>query len=240
MSLVVVGSVRGGAGATTAALLLAGAREGAILVEADLGGGVLAVRYQLGREPGLTSLAAAGAVGPSMLRDHLQVAGGIEVLLGPDAPESSESLWARAGQRLAGVVMAIEGPVVADAGRLSPRTPLLREADLVVLMVRPVAEHLIGLAHRIHTLRADLSPGPRLGVVLVGDGPYRARDVAGPLEVEVLGAFPEDRHAAVVLRDGGRAAALARTRLARAAVDLADRIDARLTSAVPDGVEVAR
>src|SRR3546814_13554520 len=62
-----------------------------LLVEADLSGGVLAVRYGLGREPGLTSLAAANPTEEGGWLDHAQDAGGVPVLVGPDSPEAAEA-----------------------------------------------------------------------------------------------------------------------------------------------------
>jgi hypothetical protein len=233
VSLVLVGSVRGAPGVTTTSLLVAGGMAGAVLAEADLAGGVLAVRYQLGREPGLTTLAAAGPIQPDGWRDHVQSAGGVTVLVGPDAPESSESMWQRAGGRLGAILTGIDAPVVLDAGRLSDRTPLVAAAALVVVVVRPIAEHLVALSHRLTALRQTPRAGA-IGVVLVGDGPYRAGDVAGPLEVEVLGTLPADHGAAELLCGGGRAAALRRSRLARAAVPLTAVIASRLDGlAVP-------
>ena len=60
---------------------------------------------------------------------------------------------------------------------------------LLVLLVRPVAEHLVTLSHRLPTLRGQ-AQRLQVGVVLVGDGPYRPVDVAGPLGVDVLGDLP--------------------------------------------------
>ena len=227
MSVVLIGSVRGAPGVTTTSLLLAGRLPGSVLAEADLAGGVLAVRYQLGREPGLTTLAGAGPIEPDGWRDHTQSAGGVTVLVGPDAPESSESMWHNAGGRLSAILTGIDAPVVVDAGRLSDRNPLVGSAALVVVVVRPIAEHLVALAHRLGALRRTARTGP-VAVVFVGDGPYRAADVAGPLEVEVLATLPDDPRAAELLRRGGRASSLRRSGLARAAVPLATSIAARL------------
>ena len=78
MKVVALASVRGAPGVTTTSLLLASTFEDAPVVEADLDGGVLAVRYGLGREPGLTTLAAAGPEefifvtgrGKTIMEDH--------------------------------------------------------------------------------------------------------------------------------------------------------------------------
>ena len=60
MKVISLASVRGAPGVTTTAVLLASTFTDGLVVEADLDGGVLAVRYGLGREPGLTTFAAGG------------------------------------------------------------------------------------------------------------------------------------------------------------------------------------
>jgi hypothetical protein len=121
MTTVALTSVRGAPGVTTTSLLLASVLEGAVLVEADLKGGVVAVRYQLGREPGLTTLAAANPHDTDGWRDHAQDAGGVPVLVGPDAPDAAESLWRSAGDRLALIVGRVDPWVMVDAGRFHRR-----------------------------------------------------------------------------------------------------------------------
>jgi hypothetical protein len=220
MTIVAFGSVRGAPGVTTTAQLVAAGLDGAVLVEADLGGGVMAVRYGLGREPGLTTLAAAGSIGPDEWEDHAQSAGGVAVLVGPDSPDSAGSLWRRAGDRLAAVLDGSDVYVVADVGRFVGPTPLLGKASLLLVLVRPIAEHLVALSHRVDGLRRAVHPG-RVGVVMVGDRPYGPDDVAGPLSIDVLGVLPDDRRAADLLTEGGRSArSFGRSRLARAATGL--------------------
>lgn len=147
MTTIALTSVRGAPGVTTTSLLLASVLKGGVLVEADLTGGVVAIRYQLGREPGLTTLAAANPNYSGGWREHAQDAGGIPVLVGPDAPEATQSLWRTAGDRLAGIVDRIEPWVVIDAGRIHRAVPVVHAADLIVVLVRPVGEHLALILH---------------------------------------------------------------------------------------------
>ena len=79
MRAVALCSARGAPGVTTTALLVASHLD-AVMVEADLSGGVVAIRYGLGREPGLVTLAAANPHEPGGWLDHAQNAGGIPVL----------------------------------------------------------------------------------------------------------------------------------------------------------------
>jgi hypothetical protein len=221
MKVVAFGSVRGAPGVTTTATLIAGALpDPAVLVEADLSGSVMAVRYELGREPGLTTLAASGSLEPDGWREHAQDAGGVPVLVGPDSPANARSLWRRAGSSLGQTLTSSDATVVADLGRLDDEVPLLDRAALLVLLVRPVAEHLVTLSHRLPMLRGQ-AQRVQVAVVLVGEGSYRPVDVAGPLGVDVLGVLPHDPRAADALSGGGTGLTLARSRLFRAATGVA-------------------
>ena len=225
MRIVTLASVRGAPGVTTTSLLLAAALDDAVVVEADLDGGVLAVRYGLGREPGLTTLAAAGAVESDTWRAHAQDAGGVPVLVGPDAPAPAASLWRSAGERITQRLSVAEGVAVVDAGRL--RSPVLpvTASHLLLMLVRPVAEQLVALSHLLPAARRSIRG--EIAVVLVGSGPYSAADVEEQLAVPVSGDLPDDP-AANILRDGGSSSRLARSRLARSANALADRVTCQL------------
>ncbi len=224
MRVVGIGSVRGAPGVTTTSMLVAGTLPGSVaLVEADLAGGAIAVRYGLGREPGLTTLAAAGPVDGDGWRAHAQDAGGVAVLVGPDSPDSARALWRRAGDRLGRNLTASDATVVVDLGRVSDDLPLRDEMSLLVVLVRPVAEHLVTLSHRLPALRRQVR---QVGVVLVGDGNYRPADVADPLGVDVLGVLPHDARAAEALCGDGRSVNLTRSRLFRATSAVAATIEA--------------
>ena len=127
MSLLVFGSVRASPGVTTTALAVSACLARRVLVEADCDGGVLALRYGLGVEPGVTTLAAAGGhPGLDEVLGHAQaLPGGVPVLVGPDSPDQAVALWRSAGDRLAGVLADLDLDVVVDAGRLSPASPAL-------------------------------------------------------------------------------------------------------------------
>lgn len=226
MTVVGVGSVRGGPGVTSAALLLAGWLDDSVVTEADLDGGVIAVRYRLSREPGLTTLAAGHTVDPEDWRNHTQHAGGVPVLVGPDAPDRMRMLWSRAGRRLAPALAASSATIVVDGGRLRPdgATSELRAASaLTLLLVRPVAEDLVGLAHRLPAL------DDRGALVLVGRGAYSSAHVGAEFGLDVLGTLPEDRRATAMLTAGGVSSrGLARTALARSMRTIADDVATRL------------
>ncbi|MGE3449549.1 MAG: hypothetical protein AB7H92_18430 [Microbacteriaceae bacterium] len=227
MRIVTLASVRGAPGVTTTSLLLASTFEDSVVVEADLDGGVLAVRYGLGREPGLTTFAAAGVDDTEGWRAHAQDAGGVPVLVGPDAPGASAAFWQSAGERIAHRLAGADGVAVVDAGRMRAPVPLVTVSDLLVLLVCPVADQLVALTHAVPKLRQAIRGG--VSVVLVGDGPYRRHDVEQSLDLPVIGTLPDDQPAAVALRDGGLSRArLARSRLARAVTALAGEVSAAL------------
>ena len=214
MKVISLASVRGAPGVTTTALLLASTFTDGLVVEADLDGGVLAVRYRLGREPGLTTFAASGHDAEGGWRAHAQDAGGVPVLVGPDAPGASASLWRTAGERITHKLVAADGVAVVDAGRLRSPVPLVAASDLLAVLVNPVADQLVALTHLVPTLRQAVRG--RVAVVLVGTGPYGAAEVERSVGVPVVGELPNDPDAAEVLRVGGPRSRLARSQLARA------------------------
>lgn len=229
MKTVALCSARGAPGVTTTALLLAARFEGAALVEADLAGGVVAVRYGLGREPGLVTLAASNPTQPGGWLDHAQDAGGVAVVVGPDSGEAAEALWRSAGERIASVLARSDGWAVVDGGGVWRRAALVDSADLVAVVIRPVAEQVVSAAHALGALRR--SARGEVAVVLAGNGPYRAGDVADALGCDVLAHLPDDPATAEHLRDGGASSkAIGRSRLARSVVALGDIIEARFAT----------
>lgn len=233
MTVLVVGSVRGGPGATGTALLLGGWLDDSVVAEADLDGGVIAIRYRLGREPGLTTLAAARVTDPEGWCDHTQDAGGVPVLVGPDAPDRMAMLWSRAGRHLGAGLAASTAIVVVDAGRLRPgaaTSDLLAAASLALVLVRPVPEDLVGLAHRLPALQRAVD----VAVLLVGRGAYTPDDVSAEFGVDVLGVLPDDRRSTTLLAAGGGSSrGLARTPMARAVRSVADAVAARVGTGDP-------
>ena len=231
MRVVSLASVRGAPGVTTTAILLASTFTDGLVVEADLDGGVLAVRYGLGREPGLTTFAAGGSGADGGWRAHAQDAGGVPVLVGPDAPGASTSMWRTAGERITHKLVAADGVAVVDAGRLRSPVPIVAASDLLAVLVNPVADQLVALTHLVPTLRQAVRG--RVAVVLVGDGPYGVGDVEQSVGVSVVGQLPNDPDAAEALRVGGSRSRLARSQLARAVGALGAELSSALLEPTP-------
>ena len=217
LAMKVISSLRSGAhpGWTTTAILLASTFTDGLVVEADLDGGVLAVRYGLGREPGLTTFAAGGPDADGGWRAHAQDAGGVPVLVGPDAQAASTSMWRTAGERITHkLVVAADGVAIVDAGRLRSPVPIVAASDLLAVFVNPVADQLVALTHLVPTLRQAVRvrwPSCSSATALLG---WRATS-SGPLGT-VIGQAERPRCRRGLAAGGRLSFPSGRSRLARA------------------------
>ena len=121
-------------------------------------------------------------------------------------------------------------PLIADCGRLSNTDtpwPLLHVADIVAVAVLPTVAGVRLAARWLSRLRDRIGEntmnGGRFRLLVIGDGPYPAVEVAAALEIGLLAALPEDRQAARHLEAGG-GRGLARRPLWRSLVKLADQL----------------
>jgi MinD-like ATPase involved in chromosome partitioning or flagellar assembly len=202
MSLVAITSLHGAPGTTTFGLALAAAwhRE-VVLVEADADGGVLAARWGLATRPGLADLAARARrrLEPADVHELSQPVGAVRVIVAPSgADAAAAAVRALAGPLLDAVGRLAPHDVLVDAGRLrgeSATSPLVEAADSVLVLIRPQLEQVASAAATPLPARARL--------VLVGERPHRADDVALALGVPVLAVVADDsRGAASPLRAG--------------------------------------
>jgi hypothetical protein len=263
--LVAVVSVKGSPGVTTLCVALAACwpdPTGSIVVEADPAGGDVAMRFGLGQSPGLLSLAAAARGGVAagrpdgerrgdaqLLWRHAQaLPGNVAVVASPpDAARARGALAVLAAPDPAGglgpgpLLAAAAHPgavVVADCGRVdpgSPVMPLLRSADVMVLLTGAHADQLAHLARRI----PEIGAWSRYPVLLLAD---RDRDrghsiaaVARELGVAPLARVPFDPRGAGVL--SGRRSVLrwhhsgpGRSLLGQSAREIADLLAPRATA----------
>jgi len=238
VGVVALGSVRSCA-VTTLALALAAtwpADRRILLVELDPAGGTLAAASGWPPEPSLVSLAAAArrSFDPDLVWEHCQeLAGGAAVLAGPASGDQARSaLGMLAG--LAGHLGTLDADVLVDCGRLDPGPSgagVLEGADRVVLAARPRLADL----HALATWReANPFDSGRVGLVLVGDGPYPDAEIAEALGVEVLARLPWDPEAAEALVSVPASAREVRlSPLVRTTRSLADRLAKELAGAPP-------
>jgi MinD-like ATPase involved in chromosome partitioning or flagellar assembly len=239
MSVIALASAKGSPGVTVTALALAAVWPRQVLVaECDPAGGDLAVRWGLPVNPSLLTLAAAARrrLEPDELWRHTQRLPGpddaahVRVLLGPVEAEQAAvlgPLWSALGPafgRLPGV------DVLVDVGRVATVAPtmgLLRDADLVLLVARPTPE---GIAHARARLLGLQQSGIQVGLLLVGDRPYRPTEVRAALQegrarpAFLAGLAHDPRAAAMLTGEPGSARRLAGSLLIRSARVLVERL----------------
>lgn len=240
MSVIAVAAAKSSPGVTTVAELLVALRPGArrcALLDCDPAGGEWLLRPGVAPEPGLVSFATAGRreLGPEELLVHLQRLGdGLEVLVAPAAARQASGALDLVGARLLAHIRALTAvDAVIDCGRLapsSPALPLVRGADLVVLVSHPTARAMVHLAPWVEQLVGEGS----VVVVALVDGAgreatYRPQEVAEALGVEVLGPLAHDAPAVTRLfAEPGRVTPLARSALVRSASPMVEAVFARL------------
>jgi len=211
MTSVAIGSIKASPGATTVALALATvwpSPRRVLLADLDPAGGDVALRFGLPAEPNVATLAAArGELWPQHVLEHCQrLPGGLDVLA--SSPRGRRVVQAALAQLdAARLVAALDKPagvdVVADLGRLDPDSaalPAASAATVTLLVARPTATE-ISHAHR--ALSEISRVARRVAVLLVGERPYSAAEVAAALSVEVR-ALPVDRSAAAALSGDAR------------------------------------
>jgi hypothetical protein len=246
--LVAVGSLHAAPGATTTALALAAVwpREGhePLVLEADPDGGVLAARYGLGHHPSLSELGAAARAGldPDDVWQYAQVLpGALPAVVAHPSAEQCVAALRTAGPRLAERFAHLPGhDVIADVGRLRPGSPagaLVERAALVLVVLRPALDEIDVVGARL----AALTASGNVGVVFVGERPYRPAEVGAALGIEVFGVVASDsRSAAVLSGAGGPTRSLRRLPLLRSVRTLAVGLAARLDAMEPAPQDIGR
>ncbi len=203
MVAIALTSVSGSPGVTTLAVALAhqlGQFTGRspLVIEADPDGGVLAIRHHLALAPGLIELAGAARVGidPADVAGYAQpLQSGVPVVVAhPSSDRTAAALRASAVHISTAASSLIDHDTLIDIGRArpgSPALPLVEASSIAVFVVRPRADEIVVLLHRIELLE-QLAP---VFLVLVGSGPYGVAEVEESTGLTVLGVVPDDAEA---------------------------------------------
>ncbi len=215
--LIVIGSVKGSPGVSCltagVAVFLQGGSGSVLVIEADPGGGVAAVRSGLGAHPGMASLAIrtrGAALAAASVAEHVQVLGsGAGVLVGPVAgDEASSGLDVLADPLARFARSRPDGELLlADVGRMDPDSaaaPLVSAADGVVLVTHADRE---GLEQAASWLRTAGELNGRIAVVTRQPPTgleYSPREIADGLGVQVLGRLPHDETATTAFASSPR------------------------------------
>ncbi|MHB8449104.1 MAG: hypothetical protein ACYDAQ_01325 [Mycobacteriales bacterium] len=215
MAVLALASAKGAPGASTTALALALVWPRPILlVECDPAGGDLLAGYLAGADPpggGLLGLALAArhtTLGGGDVSDRalsLDSSGARLVLTAPADARQLRPIT-DAADRLVELLASFGEPgsgpdVILDVGRLGETGSArwCHGADLLVLLVRPTLRGASAARSRLAAAENAAVGGARSVLVLVGDGPYREREISGALALPVFGAIAHDPVAAGVL-----------------------------------------
>jgi hypothetical protein len=217
MSVIALTSPGDAPGLTTTAFAMALTWPSRVLLAecAPGGGQILRGHFRCHTPPagGLWDLALAAVHGPDIaaaaiwdqtiaLDDQRQ---GL-LLPGLVDPFLAEELSAATWENLASMFADLPFCVLADTGPIGPRQPfaLLRAAQLVIVVMRPTLAQVAAARPRLVRLRQALGPATPLGLCLIGEHPYTARDVRAHLGEFALNLLlPADAKAAAVLSQGG-------------------------------------
>ena len=241
--LTVLTSGKAAPGTTTSAWALAMGWPRALLVaDCDLAGGDMVAGRLAGRvdtDAGLASWAAAArhstraAVAASQLLSHaLQIPEHPMLALLPGLTTSAQGssfttgVWDRLAGALSQAPSALGRDVLVDTGRLVDERgcwPVVRSADQVLVVVRPSVRSVSAAQDAVRRLRHELGDLVRVSALVVGEGPYPAREVVEAIGLPLAGVLPHDPVIAQALADGAQTSdrALRRSPLARAASALA-------------------
>jgi hypothetical protein len=239
VSVTGLASAKGAPGVTTTcvALTLVWPRP-VLLVEADPAGGDLLAGYLAGVEPsggGLLGLALAARRRPldtDLVLDAtvaLDTAGRRRALVAPSDTGQFQPI-VDATDRLAEAIgeLAIDRPdldVIVDHGRVRApvSTPWLRQLTSLLLVTPPTLPGASSARSALGWLPSSTRDGCNIGLLLAGDGPYRASEISDALGAPVIATITHDPPSARTLTGQSPAGrGFDRSALMRSARSLAD------------------
>lgn len=249
MTMICFTSRKGAPGTTLSALAIAAAWPAPagrrkLFVEADASGGSVALRYGLGLEPGLVTLAVAirsGAQGAEVWDHAQELPGGLAAVVGPDSSERAGAALAAVGGSFGRWLAQLDDvDVFVDLGRLGTdahAAGLVAAADLTLMVARPCVEQLQPAAYAMAALPVEAD---RVAWLLIGERPHTASEVSDAFAWDVAGVIADDRRSASDLESGG-GRRLRRSALVRSASLVAETLAFRFEPSAepepgPDGV----
>lgn len=197
MPIVALTSLHGSPGVTTLALALTAAmtREShaAFFVEADPAGGTVAARFDRPLLPNLTALAGTARHGLAIeqVDEHVQhLMDNVRGVVAHPCPLQSSSALRVGAEVLAHVLATAPTTAVVDLGRWQPEhpgAPLAIAAQTVVVLVRPVLEHVVLAINAA----GSIANRDRMRLVTVGRRVYSDRQITDGSGLPVIGHLPE-------------------------------------------------
>lgn len=224
MTVIALTSARGAPGVTTTALALTAAwPRPVLLLEADVSGSSsILAGYMGGTRPhdkGLVDLAVAlraDRLLAGLRESSIDLPGEkkwlVPALTSPLQAPTLRPVWDPLAVVLSG--LSREGmDVIVDAGRLGAEhgpQPLLRQADVTLLVTRTTLPAIAATRARGRQLAEDLSQrgtgADGLGLLVIGEGqPYSARELAAAVDVPVVASIAWDPVHAEVYSLGSKA-----------------------------------
>jgi len=208
MSVVAVTSSRTSPGATSLATGLAIAlrhlANGALLIEADPAGGVLALRFDLAPAPSLTTFASdvRNAFSNDLVWANTQDLRGVHCMPAPVDPRLARSWIERVAPTLTHHIPHLGSPTVIDLGWVDEggaSAPLARAADTTLVVTSPDTAEVQALLFQIRRLQ---NQGANVELVTVGDTPNSPQEIAALAGVPLAAALPHDPRFAAALAGG--------------------------------------
>ena len=205
MSLVVVTGAPGNGGVTTSTVLLAALTpeaQAVAVAECDPSGGDIAGWVNSTGNPSwVTAVAGADRSWEGFARHTQALPSGQRVMLAPARSVRAAAAVGEAAERFGKMLSALSDVVVfADAGRATEVTLWHRLADVVVVVVRQETGSAYATVARvdrtIELVRRLQQAGCPLRLLVIGERPYSAADVAAMAGVDLIGAVPDDAPAA--------------------------------------------
>lgn len=234
-------SAKGSPGVTTSALALAAAADDGLLVELDPSGGSIEVWTGAGGEPGLVRVASGlrRSAGPDAVIEHVvDVPAGVRAVLAPTAGPYAESTVAMTRDRLTPALRDLAGTTtILDLGRWSRSQATAHRVsgcDVVGVVCTPTIDGVEAARWLVEPMQAQSSG--QVVVVVIGDRPYQAAEVAAAMGVPAAGALAWDPRGVGSLITRGAGRAWARSPLARSARTVLS----TLTAIVPAVEEASR